>query len=140
PPSSNHTLRDHMRTLSTRAVIALLAVGACAPSQPPASPSPQPQAARPDTNSQRAERPDSGGEEGPAARPGGRAGSAGEPSPQPYARVVTSDAETRDGLFKVHRIGPKVLFEIPADQLGKDILLVTEIAQTVLGSGYGGQA
>lgn len=54
--------------------------------------------------------------------------------------MVTSEAKTRDGLFKVHRIGARLLFEIPRDQLGKDQLLVTEIAKTVLGSGYGGQA
>jgi hypothetical protein len=54
--------------------------------------------------------------------------------------VVTSDAQTRDGLFKVHRIGAKLLFEIPRDQLDKDQLLVTEIAKTVEGSGYGGQS
>ena len=53
---------------------------------------------------------------------------------------MTSEAKTRDGLFKVHRIGARLLFEIPRDQLGKDQLLVTEIAKTVLGSGYGGQA
>jgi hypothetical protein len=33
-----------------------------------------------------------------------------------------------------------LLFEIPREQLNKDQLLVTEIAKTVLGSGYGGQA
>jgi hypothetical protein len=54
--------------------------------------------------------------------------------------VVTRDARTRTGLFKVHRIGSRLLFEIPPDQLNKDQLLVTEIAKTVLGSGYGGQA
>jgi hypothetical protein len=54
--------------------------------------------------------------------------------------VVTSAAQTRTGLFKVHRIGSRLLFEIPRDQLDKDQLLVTEIAQTTLGAGYGGQA
>ncbi len=43
-------------------------------------------------------------------------------------------------MFTVHHIGSRVLFEIPASQLDKDELLVTEIARTVLGSGYGGQA
>lgn len=43
-------------------------------------------------------------------------------------------------MFKVHRIGARVLFEIPRTQLDKDILLVTEIKRTVLGTGYGGQA
>src|SRR6185369_4913129 len=59
---------------------------------------------------------------------------------RPYARVVTAEAQTRPGLFKTHRIGSRLLFEIPKSQLGKDQLLVTEIAQTVLGAGQGGQA
>jgi hypothetical protein len=54
--------------------------------------------------------------------------------------VVTAAARTRQGMFKVHRVGARLLFEVPRDQLNKDQLLVTEIAKTVLGSGYGGQA
>ena len=129
-----------MKTLSIRAMIALLAAGACAPSQPPAEPTPPAPAARPNANVPRPDPADPPPVEGarPGARPGGA--TAGEPNPQPYARVVTPAAQTRDGLFRVHRIGPKLLFEIPATQLGKDMLLVTEIARTVLGSGYGGQA
>jgi hypothetical protein len=76
---------------------------------------------------------------------GGRGGAAGgaqagAANPQPYARVVTAQAQTKTGLFKVHRIGERVLFEIPRRELNKDILLVQEIAQTTLGAGYGGQA
>ena len=54
--------------------------------------------------------------------------------------MVTGAARTRDGFIKVHRIGQRFLFEIPHAQLGKDLLLVTEIKRTVLGTGYGGQA
>jgi len=43
-------------------------------------------------------------------------------------------------MFTVHRIGSKLMFVIPRDELDKDELLVIEIAKTVLGSGYGGQA
>src|SRR5204863_8161348 len=73
---------------------------------------------------------------------GGAGGGAqqGAPNPQPYNRVVTAQAQTKQGLFKVHRIGERVLFEIPRRELNKDILLVQEIAQTTLGAGYGGQA
>ncbi|MDP2955085.1 MAG: DUF5117 domain-containing protein [Longimicrobiales bacterium] len=42
--------------------------------------------------------------------------------------------------MRPRRLGAKLLFEIPRAQLGKDQLLVTEIAKTVLGSGYGGQS
>ena len=43
-------------------------------------------------------------------------------------------------MFAVHRVGTRLLFEIPRAQLNKDELLVTEIARTALGVGYGGQA
>jgi hypothetical protein len=54
--------------------------------------------------------------------------------------VVTSDYTTRAGLFKAHRRGDRLLYEIPRSQLGRDFLLVTQIARTTLGVGYGGQA
>ena len=89
----------------------------------------------------------------PAKRPPGRrrrsrrgrggaggAAQAGAPNPQPYDRVVTAQAQTKNGLFKVHRIGERLLFEIPRREMNKDILLVQEIAQTALGAGYDGQA
>src|SRR5688500_1751469 len=60
--------------------------------------------------------------------------------PQPYARVITSDFTTRAGLFKAHRRGDRLLYEIPRTELGRDFLLVTQIARTTLGVGYGGQA
>jgi len=121
-----------MRALSLSAAAALLlfSVGGCSrAAAPPASP--QPNRATPPT----AQRPQAG-EDSAGARPGG----AREAAPRPYNRVVTSEAQTRDGLFKTHRIGSRLLFEIPKDQLGKDQLVVMEIAQTVLGTGYGGQA
>ena len=84
------------------------------------------------------------GAQGGGAPGGGAGGGAGgalaDANPQPYASVVTGAARTRDGMFKVHRIGARLLFEIPRAQLGKDVLLVTEIKRTVLGTGYGGQA
>lgn len=77
---------------------------------------------------------------GDRAGPQERGGQAAETGPQPYDSVVTAEAVSRSGLFTTHRIDSKLLFEIPEDQFGKDLLLVTEIAKTVLGSGYGGQA
>lgn len=74
---------------------------------------------------------------------GGRGSGAtatGEPNPQPYGRVVTGDVKSKAGLFKVDRIGPKLLFEIPRRELNKDMLLSVEIEKTTAGSGYGGQA
>ncbi|MGD8277890.1 MAG: DUF5117 domain-containing protein, partial [Gemmatimonadota bacterium] len=125
-----------MKTRTIVTVLVTLALGACAkntpaPQTPAAGGNRQGGPPGADTTLQ-------GGGRGQAG--GGRGSAAGEPNPQPYGRVVTAEAETRAGLFKVHRIGPKLLFEIPRAQLGKDLLLVKEIAKTVEGSGYGGQA
>ncbi|HEU5185117.1 MAG TPA: zinc-dependent metalloprotease [Gemmatimonadaceae bacterium] len=88
--------------------------------------------------------PDAG--ESPAQDTPGDTGQAGGGArrgpvrPQPYARVVTRDYTTRAGLFKAHRRGDQLLYEIPRSELARDFLLVTQIARTTLGVGYGGQA
>ncbi len=83
---------------------------------------------------------DQQGEEGGGRQ--GRAGGAGQqpPQPRPYNRVITAQAKTDEGIFKVHRIGERVYFEIPKAELGKDFLWVNQIKKTTLGVGYGGQA
>ncbi len=55
-----------------------------------------------------------------------------------YDKVITKDAITDEGLFKVHKVGEKYFFEIPNDHLGKDMLLVSRIAKLPanLGGGY----
>ena len=60
--------------------------------------------------------------------------------PQPYDKVVTKDAKSKDGIFKVHRVKDKYYYEIPKTEMGKEFLWVTQIAKTTLGVGYGGQA
>jgi hypothetical protein len=77
-----------------------------------------------------------GGGEGPQG--GGRPQTPAEP--RPYDRVITKDAVTDEGLFKVHRLKDKYYYEIPAAMLGKEMLWVSQIAKTSLGVGYGGQA
>ncbi|MCU0255492.1 MAG: zinc-dependent metalloprotease [Vicinamibacterales bacterium] len=82
-----------------------------------------------------------GGQEQPAAeRPSGP-GAARDtaPEPRPYERVITKDAKSDEGVFTVHRIKDKVFYEIPAAELNKEFLWVTQIARTTLGVGYGGQ-
>lgn len=74
-----------------------------------------------------------------AQRPGGAPGAASQ-DPQPYDKVITKDAKTKDGVFKVHQIKDKFFYEIPKAELDKEFLLVTQIAKTTLGVGYGGQA
>ncbi|MEP6589828.1 MAG: zinc-dependent metalloprotease [Gemmatimonadota bacterium] len=75
-----------------------------------------------------------------ASRPAGAGGASAEPTPKPYAKVITSEAKTKSGLFKAHRVGAKLFFEIPRAELDRDELLVTEIAKTTAGAGYGGQS
>ena len=58
---------------------------------------------------------------------------------KPYAEVITDAAVTDDGLFDVHRVGGDHFFEIPFDQLDREMLLVSRVAQTATGAGYGGQ-
>ena len=81
--------------------------------------------------------PAGGGQEqpqGPTGRP--------TPStdPRPYDRVITKDAKTDEGVFKIHTIKDKIYYEIPKSELDKEFLWVSQIARTTLGVGYGGQA
>src|SRR5512146_2575401 len=138
-----------MRTSSALVVGAatavVVAIG-CSTAKSPApssAPVPQNRPVRPAvTVGDSAEAPAGGLQGGRGGRGGAAAGGAqaGAPNPQPYTRVVNAQAQTKSGLFKVHRIGERVLFEIPRREMNKDILLVQEIAQTTLGAGYGGQA
>jgi len=58
---------------------------------------------------------------------------------QPYEDVITDEAKTDEGIFKVHRIKEQLFYEIPANQLGAEFVLVSRIARTTQGVGYGGQ-
>jgi hypothetical protein len=72
--------------------------------------------------------------------PGGEATPDQKPSPyRAYKDVITKDAVTQVGLFKVHRIEDRVYFEIPNDKLGRPLLWQTEVAQLAQTSpGYPG--
>ena len=72
----------------------------------------------------------------------GRAGRGGNqaPAPRPYGQVITSAAKTDEGIFKVHRVGDTLYYEIPKAELNKDYLWVTQLKKTTIGVGYGGQA
>ncbi len=59
---------------------------------------------------------------------------------KPYNEVVTKEAETQHGVFKVHRIDDKILWEIPENMLGRLFLWQTEIAEQPYGVGYPGSA
>jgi hypothetical protein len=59
--------------------------------------------------------------------------------PKPYKEVITKNAKSKDGMFKVHEIEGKFYYEIPDSLLGRDMLMVTTIAKTADGLGYGGE-
>lgn len=56
----------------------------------------------------------------------------------PYSKVVTKDMKTDEGLFKVHSKDQKYLFEIPDSLMEREMLMVTRIAKTASGIGFGG--
>ena len=49
--------------------------------------------------------------------------------PRPYSRVITAEAKTKRGLFAVHQLNDRTYFEIPARELGKDMLIVGRLAR-----------
>jgi len=57
---------------------------------------------------------------------------------KPYDKVITKEAVTDSGLFKVHKIKDAYFYEIPNKLLKKDMLWVSRIAQIPnnLGGGY----
>tara|TARA_B100000809_G_scaffold146814_1_gene144327 strand:+ start:79 stop:2568 length:2490 start_codon:yes stop_codon:yes gene_type:complete len=57
---------------------------------------------------------------------------------KPYEKVVTKDHQTDEGLFKVHTKDDAYLFEIPDSLLKREMLMVTRIAKTASGIGFGG--
>jgi hypothetical protein len=67
----------------------------------------------------------------------------GNTGPRPYAEVITANAKSADGIFKVHRItegnNDSLFYEIPKAELGKDFLWNTQLKKTAIGAGYGGQ-
>jgi len=72
----------------------------------------------------------------PAARfPGLGSG----PAPQAYDKVITKEAKSKAGVFTVHEVNEKYYYEIPKTALNREFLLVTQVARTTLGMGYGGQ-
>ncbi len=58
---------------------------------------------------------------------------------QPYSKVITKDAKTDKGLFDVHNIDGKFFYEIPDSLFDKEMLMVTRIAKTAAGYGFGGE-
>ena len=55
-----------------------------------------------------------------------------------YSDVITEDAVTSEGLFDTHMIDDDLFYEIPLDMMDREMLLLTRIARTPDGAGYGG--
>ena len=63
----------------------------------------------------------------------------GRPKMKSYDAVITKEAKTSAGLFLVHRLDDKVFFEVPTEELGKEMLWVTQLEQTQAGHSFGGE-
>ena len=133
------------RILPLLAGAALLGCGGTTTTPPKTQPTPPPQTTtQPTPNPIPTDTQPTGGGRG-AGRGGagqGGAGGAAPAAPQPYARVITREAKTHRGLFSTHQVGDRLYFEIPASELGKDMLVVGRYARTPVepptGRGGGG--
>jgi len=61
-----------------------------------------------------------------------------KPKIKKYDEVITKEAVTKVGLFRVHRLEDSLYYEIPVDALNVDLLWVVQISQTTAGSSYAG--
>ena len=87
-------------------------------------------------------RPRTGGATGTAGAPPqmGPSGSMAQVSIKPYEDVVTKEAKSQDGVFKVHRVKDNILWEIPTNLYGRVFLWQTEVAEVPEGNAYPGVA
>src|SRR5690606_36642779 len=58
---------------------------------------------------------------------------------QTCALPISSAAKSTEGLFTIHELDNKYFYEIPDSLLGREMLVVTTIAKTAAGIGYGGE-
>lgn len=103
-----------------------LALASCTPATATTTPSPAPTVQRP------APTPSTTAAQGGDSTRAGQAGGPAAGAPRPYAQVVTRQAVTQSGLFKVHRIGERMLFEIPTSLLGKELMLIGRPVESTL--------
>jgi hypothetical protein len=57
--------------------------------------------------------------------------------PKPYEEVITKEAKTDDGLFKIHQIEDRYFVEIPKNILGKEVLWVSTLERSQAFYGFG---
>jgi len=75
----------------------------------------------------------------PAAAAARGRGAAQPAQPRPYEQVITSEARSDDGVFKVHRVREQLYYEIPKAELGREFLWVSQVKRNAAG-GLGGMA
>ncbi|MBR9773864.1 MAG: zinc-dependent metalloprotease [Cytophagales bacterium] len=56
-----------------------------------------------------------------------------------YGEIIKDSTQSKAGLFTVHKVEEKYYYEIPEEMLGREMLMVTTIAKTANGIGYGGE-
>jgi len=52
--------------------------------------------------------------------------------------AIPANAQTDEGLFTVHQSDGKIFYEIPEEMLGRDMAIMSRIARTAEGLGWGG--
>ena len=57
---------------------------------------------------------------------------------KPYDKVITKDAITDAGLFTVHKVDDDYFYEIADSLFNREMLIVSRIAKTASGIGFGG--
>lgn len=56
-----------------------------------------------------------------------------------FSEVIKSEAKTDEGLFNVYKQEDEYYYEIPDSLLDREMLLISRIAKTATGIGYGGE-
>ena len=121
-------------------MLALAGVAGCSTQKPTPAPTPAPSTTRPTAGAGAPTTPGqpAPGQPTPTAPGAGNGAAAGEPNPRPYATVISGRARSRKGLFSTHVVGSRLYFEIPAKELGKDMMLVASLKGTPAGIGIRG--
>jgi hypothetical protein len=105
-------MRVHRSLTTLAALLALGATSGCASRQAPAA-TPAPT---------------------PSAQAGGGQQARGQQAPKAYDQVITSEARTSEGLFRVHMVDEKLFFEIPAQEFGRDMMIMARQDEGGFGS------
>ena len=131
-------MRHHPRLTTLAGLAGALAVASCSHATKTPTRAPTPSIAAPSNQTPASDttRPLTATSQAPGGAPGAPPP---DPVPRPYNRVVTPAAKTRPGLFKTHRIGSRLLFELPPSVMNRDILVVPRVAKAPAGGPYGGQ-